>query len=80
MEPFAPAQLSVGSYTVTRPMVFHYIADRTRLEQCAALVFEALARDIIRIDTVSTYPLAEASSAHRDLEERRMAGSPVLLP
>jgi NADPH2:quinone reductase len=80
VEPFAPAQLSVGSYTVTRPMLFHYVADRMRLERCASLVFDALERGIIRVDTVSTYPLAEASRAHRDLEERRMVGSPVLLP
>jgi NADPH2:quinone reductase len=80
VEPFAPSQLSVGSYTVTRPMLFHYIPDRVRLERCASLVFDALARGVIRVETVSTYPLAEASSAHRDLEERRMAGSPVLLP
>ena len=80
VEPFTPAQLSVGSYTVTRPILFHYIADRMRLERCASLVFDALARGVIHVDTVSTYPLAEASRAHRDLEERRMAGSPVLLP
>jgi NADPH2:quinone reductase len=80
VEPFAPAQLSAGSYTVTRPMLYHYIADRMRLERCASLVFDALERGVIRVDTVSTYSLAEASSAHRDLEERRMVGSPVLLP
>lgn len=80
VEPFAPSQLSVGSYTVTRPILFHYISDRARLEQCASLVFDALARGILRVDTVSTYPLAEASRAHRDLEERRMAGLPVLVP
>jgi len=80
VEPFTPSQLSVGSYTVTRPMLFHYIADRMRLERCASLVFDALAHGTIRVDAVSTYPLAEASRAHRDLEERRMAGSPVLQP
>jgi NADPH2:quinone reductase len=80
VEPFAPSQLAVGSYSVTRPILFHYIADRERLERCASLVFDALARGVIRVDTVSTYPLAEASRAHQDLEERRMAGSPVLLP
>ena len=36
VEPFAPSQLSVGFYTVTRPMIVHYIADRVRLERCAS--------------------------------------------
>jgi NADPH2:quinone reductase len=80
VEPFAPALLSAGSYSVTRPVLFHYIAGRARLAACAGLVFDAVARGIIRVDDIVTYPLANAAEAHRDLEARRLTGSPVLLP
>jgi NADPH2:quinone reductase len=35
---------------------------------------------VIKIEVNQTYALADAASAHRDLEARRTTGSTVLLP
>lgn len=80
VEPFAPSLLAAGSFSVTRPILFHYISNPERLLHCANLMFDALSRKIIRVDSITDYPLADAARAHEDLEARRMTGSPVLRP
>jgi hypothetical protein len=44
------------------------------------LLFDALSRSIIRIQSITEYSLDDAGHAHEDLESRRMIGSPVLRP
>ncbi|HTD61519.1 MAG TPA: quinone oxidoreductase [Gemmatimonadaceae bacterium] len=66
-----------GSLHVTRPSLAHYIASRADLEQSAASVFDMLARRAIRPTIGGRYALADAATAHRDLEARRTHGSIV---
>ncbi|MGE0799947.1 MAG: SRPBCC family protein [Lautropia sp.] len=73
-------RLSAKSITLTRPVLFHYTADRHRLAAIAANVFEALRSDAIRADIRQRYPLAAAAAAHAELEARRTIGQSVLLP
>ncbi len=79
VEPFRIAALSAKSNSVSRPMLFHYIAGRTALEDMAAGFFAALADGILTPGPIQTYDLADVATAHRDLEARRTTGAVVLL-
>jgi NADPH:quinone reductase-like Zn-dependent oxidoreductase len=71
--------LSSKSITLTRPVLFHYTAERAALQAIAADVFAALRAGVIRTDISARYPLAAAAQAHEDLESRRTSGQLVLL-
>jgi NADPH2:quinone reductase len=66
-----------GSLHFTRPSLAHYIASRADLEQSAAAVFDMLERGAITPTIGGRYALADAATAHRDLEARRTHGSIV---
>jgi NADPH:quinone reductase len=72
--------LSSKSITLSRPVLFHYTADRVRLQTIAGNVFQALRDGAIRVDVGARYPLSAARQAHEDLEARRTSGQLVLLP
>lgn len=79
VEPFRIAALSAKSNSVSRPMLFHYIAGRAALEDMAAGFFAALADGVLTPGPIQTYDLADVAAAHRDLEARRTTGAVVLL-
>ena len=58
--PFAITRLAAKSNSLTRPMVFHYIAERPALEAMAAALFAALASGALRAEPGQALPLAEA--------------------
>lgn len=72
--------LGAKSGTLSRPVLFHYTAERSVLAEIAAKVFAALREGTLRPDIRHRYPLAAAADAHRDLEARRTTGPIVLLP
>ncbi len=77
----SPLELSKrGSLFLTRPTLFSYIARRQDLDAAARELFAAVRKDVLRVRIGQRYPLADAASAHRDLEARRTTGSTVLLP
>ncbi len=78
--PFAVARLSAGSYSVTRPMLFHYTIDRKVRDEMAAELFTALGDKTITVDQPKSFALRDAAAAHRALEERQTTGAVVLLP
>ena len=65
---------------MSRPVLFHYTAQRPALAEIAGRVFAALRDGILRVDLRHRYPLAAAAEAHRELEARRTTGPIVLLP
>src|SRR6202011_5976346 len=75
VDPFPVSMLSAKSTTVTRPMCFHYVADRAILEQTAAELFEALAKGFVTVESIGEYDLQDVAQAHRDLEGRRTIGA-----
>jgi NADPH2:quinone reductase len=77
---FDPALLAKGSYFLTRPSLFHYVAAREDLLAAARELFEVVQSGKVKIEVRQTYPLAQAARAHADLEGRRTTGSTVLLP
>ena len=77
---FDPALLAKGSYFLTRPSLFHYVAQREDLVTAARELFDVVQSGKVKVEVRQTYPLAEASRAHADLEARKTTGSTVLLP
>jgi NADPH2:quinone reductase len=69
-----------GSLFLTRPTLFHYIADRASLEARAAEVLGRVASGRLKVRIGRTFPLAETADAHRALEGRETTGKVLLLP
>jgi NADPH2:quinone reductase len=74
-----PAALSAKSATLSRPVLFHYTADPADLRAIARNLFDAIRRGIVRASINQRYPLAEAATAHRELEARRTTGASLLM-
>lgn len=71
---------SMGSLYVTRPTLAHYTATREELEARAGAVLDAVASGSLKLRIEHIYQLADAASAHRDLEARRTTGKLLLIP
>jgi len=79
--PFAPAELAKRhSLYVTRPVLFDFIATRESLLGAAKQLFGVLGAGVVSVNIGQRYPLAEATQAHRDLENRKTTGSTILVP
>src|SRR5688572_29626174 len=63
-----------GSIFLTRPTLFHHIADAGALQQRAARVFNWVESGSLKLHVGAEYPLAEAGLAQADLEARRTTG------
>lgn len=81
VEPFNPAILNAkGSLFLTRPSLFHYVAERAELLERARDVFDSLLAGDLKIRIDRAYPLAEVAEAHRHIEGRGTTGKIVLVP
>jgi NADPH2:quinone reductase len=69
-----------GSLFLTRPSLMTYTEKREDLIAHAEDLFAVVESNAVRIAIGQTYPLSEASRAHRDLEGRQTTGSTILLP
>lgn len=78
--PFQPQRLAAKSNSLTRPILFHYIAQRAALERMTAALFGVLASGAVRAEPGAALPLAEAARAHHLLESRQAEAPLVLLP
>lgn len=79
-EGFGLADLAAGSFTATRPVLFHFIASAEALRARAGALFAALADGTLTADVRQSYALADVASAHADIEGRRTTGATVLIP
>lgn len=77
---FKLADLAVGSYSVTRPILYHFTADRAWLENAANSLFELILKGDLNISINQTFNLDQAADAHRMLEARKTTGCTILLP
>jgi NADPH2:quinone reductase len=80
VEPFAVSRLAARSTMVTRPILFHFVRDRSALEALFRETFDALAAQTIRAHTVLRLPLDQAADAHRAMESRALSGAIMLIP
>ncbi len=79
--PLDPQRLnSGGSLFLTRPKINDHIVGRQELTDRAAAVFQAIADGTLEIRIGHRYPLADARTAHEDLQARRTTGKLLLLP
>jgi NADPH:quinone reductase len=79
--PIDPLVLSQkGSLFLTRPTLFHYVADRASLEARAADVLGQVAAKRLEVRIDRAFPLAEAAAAHQALESRQTTGKLLLVP
>lgn len=79
--PFDPQQLNyAGSVYLTRPSLAHFIRTGEEFGRRAAELFDVIGSGAVRVEVGGSYPLAEATRAHTDLEGRKTTGSIVLLP
>jgi len=78
--PFDPIQLAKGSLYLTRPTLVHYTATTEELNARSSAVFKMIAEGKLKLRIEHTYPLADAATAHRDLEARRTTGKLLLIP
>ncbi len=69
-----------GSLYVTRPSLATYAATTEDYAEIGANVFDVVAKGAVRVDVNQRYKLADAASAHRDLEARKTTGATVLVP
>jgi len=69
-----------GSLSVSRPGFSHHVADLAAYAASCAELFDLVRGGILKIAIGRTYPLREAAQAHRDLEDRALSGSVLLLP
>ncbi len=80
VDPVPLSALAGRSLTLSRPVVFHYLADRAMLDTAAAALFGAVAAGTVAVEIAGTFPLEEAAAAHRVLEARGSTGSLLLRP
>jgi NADPH2:quinone reductase len=74
------ALAQAGSLFVTRPTLFDYYREAEDRTSGSAKLWEMILEGKLTVEIGQTYPLEDASRAHRDLEARRTTGSTLLLP
>jgi NADPH:quinone reductase-like Zn-dependent oxidoreductase len=76
----SPIDLNVlkqRSLTVSAPVCFDYLDDRTYLQRLAHQLFTKIQNRTI-IPAIETFPLSQAAEAHQRIESRRTMGAVVL--
>ena len=79
--PFDLIQLSgKGSLYVTRPTLWHYVANRSELEWRAGEILGWAADGELKLRTEHVYSLTDAAQAQTDMETRKTTGKILLEP
>ena len=78
VEPIPMSLLFQKSNSVTRPNLFHYLADRRRRDAMAASLFRALSDRVVTPGSIHEYRFADAGRAQQDMEDRKTAGAVIL--
>lgn len=79
--PLSPGVLAQkGSLYLTRPSLFHYVADRESLVQRAGEVFTWVADGGLKLRIDREASLGEAAQVHRALAARETTGKALLVP
>jgi len=79
--PFDPQRLNAGgSLYLTRPTITHFLQDAQERRWRSDELFAAVADGSLKVRIGARYDLADAASAHTDLEQRRTTGKVILVP
>ncbi|MDQ7070400.1 MAG: quinone oxidoreductase [Rhodobacterales bacterium] len=77
---FKLSDLAAGSFTVTRPVLFHFTADADYLKTASSDLFSMIENGSLKINVNQRFDLENAGDAHRALEGRKTTGSTILAP
>lgn len=81
VDPVAPLRLSqLGSLTLTRPTLAHFVVTTQELRARAGEVLQLVADGTLTVRIGTQLPLEQARQAHELLEGRRTTGKVLLLP
>jgi len=64
----------------TRPTMWHYLGTKNELQEGTDKLFENIKMGRIKVEIFKKYKLDEVVQAHKDLEERKIIGSAVIVP
>ena len=78
--PFEIPRLAAGSFSIARPIVFHYMDSPLHREAMIKSLFAAYAKGWIKLEAGYAYPLAKVGEAHAALEARSDKAPFILLP
>jgi NADPH:quinone reductase len=79
--PFDTAVLNAkGSLSLARPSLTHNVASHSDVVRRAGDLFDWIEAKKLDVRIGRTFPLADAASAHRELESRRSTGKILLIP
>jgi len=76
--PFPVSRLAARSNTVVRPIVFHYIRERTARDAMVEETFKMVQAAVLRPRIGLRLPLSRAAEAHAALESRATTGAVIL--
>lgn len=80
-DPIAPGVLGAkGSLILTRPGLFHFIADPDGMRRGAAALFGALSTRTIKAHVGQTFALSDVAKAHDAIESGQTVGATLLKP
>lgn len=80
-DPIAPGVLGAkGSLILTRPGLFHFIADPDGMRRGAAALFGALSTGTIKAHVGQTFALSDVAKAHDAIESGQTVGATLLKP
>ena len=80
-DPIAPTVLGgKGSLVLTRPGLFHFIADPDGMRRGAAALFGALKAGTIEAHIGQTFALSDVAEAHNAIESGQTVGATLLKP
>ncbi|MFK7995273.1 MAG: quinone oxidoreductase [Granulosicoccus sp.] len=80
VDPFLMSTLATKSLTVSRPILFHYLAEPAQYHAMAQRVFDKFRTGILRMGEPMPVPLKEAKRAHDTLEDMVGGGALILIP
>ncbi|AMR26512.1 hypothetical protein A0257_04910 [Hymenobacter psoromatis] len=63
-----------------RPALKNYLPEREKMDRAIAEVFDLVRSGILEVQKPTVYSLADAATAHADLEARKTTGSIILQP
>ena len=78
--PFEISRLAAGSFSVARPIVFHYMDSPLHRQAMIDSLFKAISEGWITSEAGYAYPLAEVGNAHKELEARSDKAPFILIP
>ena len=65
---------------LTRPSIAHYTSTREELDEASNKLFEMVKSGSVKVEIFKKYSLKDASTAHQDLEGRKILGPAIITP